>query len=215
MQTLETEINQVQTQNQTFQVSSNEDLVKINTVLRGVKMLQKKVCDELDPEISKAHKTHKGLTELKKKYLKPLEEVEAKITNAIKAWTLKQEEEARLLQERINKDLAEKAEALRQEKLKEAEGADEFTRELVKEQAEEIKNDTVSLEACKEATVVKQDGQYKRSCWKARIINQEIVPKAYWIINEELLDKIAKHSKGQEQIPGVEFWDDFTIVTKI
>ncbi len=210
---IELEINQAS--QQVYEIKTNEDLPKINAVLKGIKQLKKKVEDELNPEIEKAHKAHKGLNDLKNKYLKPLKDVEDKINIELKRWTLKQEEEARLLQEKINKQLAESAEKERQRLLKEAESSNDWKAETLKEKAQEIIAVTVDIKDCKETVAPKVEGQYKRSNWKARITNYEFVPKAYWIVDEKALDEVAKKEKGQIKISGVEFYDDFTIVTKI
>jgi thioesterase domain-containing protein len=174
----------------------------------------KRVTDILDPKIKLAHETHKSLTTMKKEELKPLEEIESKINKAFKDYDVKKQEEARLLQEKINKDLAEQAEALRQKQLKEAENASEWEQEIVKESVAEIKPVAVSIEDCKSTVIQKIDGQHKRSCWRARIINPDLIPKEYWIINESLLDKKAKELKDKFDIPGCESWDDYTFVTK-
>lgn len=199
-----------------FEITSNEDLTRLNLVLRRIKQSKDKICEKLDPEIANAYKTHKGLTALKKETLKPWEEVETKINNSIKAWHIKQEEEARLLQERINKQLSEQAEALRQQKLKEAdEKGSDWSKEIAKEEVKNIVTDTIDLKACKEAVIQKQEGQYKRSNWKAEIIDSNKVPKEFWTIDLQALDVYAKKTKGTIPVEGVRFYDDFTIVTKI
>lgn len=217
MQTLiENEINQIQQENkESFVVNSNEDLIRINAVLRGVKALKKKVTDELDPEIKKANDAHKGLTALRKKHLLPLEEIEDKINSAIKFFTIKQEQEAILLQKKINKDLADKAEAEKKRILEESKQSDEWGAEILKEQASQIVAQTVSKEECIKSVAPKQEGQYKRSNWKARITNEELIPRIWLMPNMQLLEKRAKELKVQGMtIPGVEFYDDFTMVTK-
>lgn len=201
--------------NVNYEITSIADVERINLILRRVIEIEKKICDRIDPEIANAYKTHKGLTALKKEELAPILRVKEQINVSLKAWQIKKEQEAKELRDRINKELAEKAEALRLEKLKEAEGKDEWSKELAVEEAESIKADSVDIVACKEAVIPKQEGQYKRSNWKARVVDYNLVPKIYWKIDEKLLDEVAKKEKGQFNIQGVEFYDDFTIVTKV
>ncbi len=210
-QLVETEITQIQ--NQVFKIENNEDLVKVNAILKGVKGLQKKVKEELDPEIAKAHDAHKGLTTLREKYLKPLKDVEIKINDALKKWQLKIEQDARDLQDKINKDLSEKAEQEKQRLLSEA--TDEWSQEVAQEKASEIKPVTVDLKECQQAVTIKQEGQYKRSNWKAKCVDIEKIPLKFLMVNESALNYCAKDENiRKEGIPGVEFYDDFTIVTK-
>ncbi len=61
------EIEQVSVQE--YVINNAEDLVRINAVLKGVKQLQKKVKEELDPVIERAHQSHKEATSLRNKYL--------------------------------------------------------------------------------------------------------------------------------------------------
>ncbi len=210
---IENEIDQIS--KQSFAISNAEDLLRINAVLKGIKGLKKKIEDELNPEIEKAHKAHKGLTELKKKYLKPLEAVEASINTELKVWTLKQEEEARLLKEKIDADLARKAEEEKKRLLKEADGKDDWAKEVAQEKVQEIIPVTVDLKDCKETIAPKQEGQYKRSNWKARIVDESRIPHNFFIVDEKKLDKYAKEFKELASVTGVEFYDDFTIVTKV
>lgn len=212
-QLIQTEIEQLQKTNQ-YIIENDDDLKKINATLRGVKSLKDKVCSELDPEIKKAHEAHKGLTQLRKKYLEPLEYVEKKINDALKQWTLKKEEEARLLQEKINLELAKKVEEEKKKLLESAKG-DEWEEEVIKEKINNIKPVIVDLSECNKAISSKQDGQYKKSNWKARIIDVNKIPREFMIPDMDLLNKFAKEHKENFGIPGVEAYDDFTIVTKI
>ena len=54
-------------------------------------------------------------------------------------------------------------------------------------------------------TVQKQAGESTRQIWYAEIINPSLVPREYLMVNEKMLDGIAKNSKGAMQIPGVVF----------
>lgn len=197
-----------------YSVNSNEDLIKINAMLRGIKQLKKKVTDELDPEIDKANKAHKGLTALKKKHLEPLEAIEYQINDSIKSWAIKQEEEARILQQKINEQLANQAEEEKKRILDSA--TDEWSKEIFYEKVKAMVPVTVDIKDCKETVAPKVEGQYKRSNWKAKVIDEELIPRCWLMPNMPLLEKRAKELKIEGMtIPGVEFYDDFTIVTKI
>lgn len=207
---------EVQSLPKTFEITSNEDVEKINIVLRRVIEMIKHVESELNPQIKLAHESHKAAMATKKKLLEPLETVEYNINVALRNWQVKKEAEAKTLQDKINKQLAEAAEEQRKKVELEAKNAtNEWDKEVAVDKLADIKTDSVELAVCKEAIAPKITGQYKKSNWKARVINPELVPDEYWIINESMLDKVAKMTKGEEKINGIEFFDDFTIVTKM
>lgn len=211
-QLIEKEIEQLPSE---YEVNSNEDLERLTLVLRGVKGLQGKVKEELDPQVLQAHKAHKGLTELRAKYLNPLQAIEQNINTAIKMWHVKQDAEARLINDRINKELAEEAEKTKQEELKKAMEADsEWEQETALAKAHAIVPVEVKLEDVKSSLLPKQEGQYKRDNWKAKIVDETLIPREYLVVNMPLLNQLAKESKGQLSVQGVECWNDFTIVTR-
>ena len=141
-----------------YEITCEEDLQKLNLILRKIIEMEKKICDRIDPEIANAYKTHKGLTALKKEELQPFLNVKAKINDALKLWQIKKDAEAKALQDKINADLAKKAEEYKQELLQEAESSNEWDKEVLKEKANEIVPQAVDLSACKEAVTEKQQG---------------------------------------------------------
>jgi hypothetical protein len=199
--------------NTNFDIQSEADVVKINLILRRTIEFEKMICDRIDPEIANAYKTHKGLTAMKKEELQPILNVKERCNASLKDWQRKKEAEAKALQDKINADLKAQVEAEKARLLSEAK--DDFSKEIAKEKIEEMKAVQVDLKECQTAVIQKQEGQYKRSNWKAKIVNPDLVPKEFWKIDESMLDKVAKMTKGNQEIPGVEFWDDFTIVTKV
>jgi septal ring factor EnvC (AmiA/AmiB activator) len=64
------------------------------------------------------------------------------------------------------------------------------------------------------STVTKQAGESVRITWKARVINASLVPRTYLMVNETALDKQAKATQNTVQIPGVEFYEEKTMVRR-
>lgn len=212
---MENNIEEYKLEDVNFEISNTEDVNRLTLILRRIKQIKDSICEKIDPRISDAYKAHKGLTALKKETLKPFEDAESKINNSLKQWQIKKDEEARLLKEKLDKELAEQAEKLRLEKLKEAENTDdELLKEIALEKASEIKADTFELKQVQLAVQPKIDGQYKRDNWRAKVVNPDLVPKEFWIVDEKALDRVAKLTKGETEVPGIEFWNDFSIVTK-
>ena len=48
-----------------------------------------------------------------------------------------------------------------------------------------------------------------KSHWVHRIVNAELVPKEYWVIDEGLIREAVR--KGLREIPGVEIWDEGSV----
>lgn len=66
---------------------------------------------------------------------------------------------------------------------------------------------------------VKLNGTHVRKVWKARIVDESKVPIYHGKmcirdINMSLLNDIAKYSQGKEQIDGVEFYQEETVVIR-
>ena len=111
----------------------------------------------------------------------------------------RQEEEARLRelarqeQERLRKEAEEKAAALI------AEGKAEEAAEI-KQDVPVVPLPTVRTEQPKVA------GISRRQVWKARVIDPTKVPRDYLMVNEKALDALAKSTKGEIKVDGVEFY---------
>lgn len=188
------ELDEVKVEEIQCDIRTEADQLRLTFVLKKIQETLNKIDAKLDPRIAEAYKSHKGLTALKKETRAPFENAKDKINQSLKSWQLKKELEARLLQDKINAELKAKAEVI---------------------WSDDEKVDSVSLEACKEAVVPKIDGQYKKSNWKAKVVDQLKVPIEFWMIDEKALDKFAKEFKKDAKLEGVEFYDDFSIVTKV
>jgi len=64
------------------------------------------------------------------------------------------------------------------------------------------------------STVEKLQGVSMKKNWKARVINEALVPREYLIIDLQKLDKIAKAVKGSLSIPGVEFYSEDVLASR-
>ena len=51
-------------------------------------------------------------------------------------------------------------------------------------------------------------GVSTREVWKARVVNATLVPREYLVVNEKMLADVAKATKGQLVIAGVEFYSE-------
>lgn len=87
--------------------------------------------------------------------------------------------------------------------------------ETSEEKAQEIeaKASTVVAERVVAEVPVVQ-GLSTRTIWRARIVDPKLVPDAYKIVNEKMIQELAKTTKGTVPIPGVEFYPDQIIAQR-
>ena len=50
--------------------------------------------------------------------------------------------------------------------------------------------------------------------WKFRVVNPDLVPREYLIIDEKKLNEIARTTKGTINIAGIEFYSEKSIRTR-
>lgn len=58
-------------------------------------------------------------------------------------------------------------------------------------------------------------GISERKVWKHRIVDQAKIPREYLIPDEKTLGALAKSTQGRVQIPGVEFYFESTIASRL
>jgi hypothetical protein len=73
---------------------------------------------------------------------------------------------------------------------------------------------TVASSVSVSSTVKRQAGESVRITRKARVVNLSLVPREYLMVNEKMLDIAAKTSRGPSTIPGVEFYEERSIIRK-
>jgi hypothetical protein len=57
-------------------------------------------------------------------------------------------------------------------------------------------------------------GVSSRKTWKARVIDEALVPREYLVVNQAKLDQFAKLTKGAGDVPGVEFYEQETLAAR-
>lgn len=122
---------------------------------------------------------------------------------------IRREQEDKLRREAAAKEAAEKKRLEERAAKAEASGKTEKAEEL-RQQAEEVFVSAPIIAS----NVQKVDGISMRKNWKARVVDATKVPREYLIVNEPMLDKMAKATKGELNIPGVEFYSEDIISSR-
>jgi hypothetical protein len=186
-------------------VKTPEQYSEASDFLKAVKGAQKRVTDFFSPMKSKAHEAWKAITTTEAATLKPLQDAEAQVKRVLVAYQAEQEAirqaEQRRLQAAADEAARKERERLEKEaaKLKTPE-----LREARLEQAAAVIAPVVTVAAVTPVIA----GQSVRKTWKARVVNQALVPREWLVVNEKALDAFAKATKGAVPVAGVEMYEE-------
>jgi hypothetical protein len=187
-------------------ITSQEQYDEAAVLLKLVKERQKKVKESFDPIVDKAHKAHKEAVAQRDKLLNPLLNAEKDYKRLMINYDNQKKAEARAEQDRLQK-LAD-AEAAKQKKiLDEKIARAEASGKLEKVEAFQAQKETIiPIQApVIAARINNPSGVSYRDNWTAEVIDINLVPREYMIVNIQALNGIAKSTKGTIQIPGVKF----------
>lgn len=211
-------------------VRSQQDREEVSKNVKNARFIRNRVEKFFEEMKANAYRTWKSICSLEKSYTDKCDEYEKVANRAILGY----DEEIRMEQDR----LAAEAEAKRQAEEKarqDAEAAlrlaedaeDESTveeREALLRESQEAERkaseERAAAERARAQTFVrKESGESLRVTMKARVIDANLVPREYLIVDQKMLDTMAKAKKeqiAQKQfsIPGVEFYEEKTMVRK-
>jgi hypothetical protein len=188
-------------------VITNQEQYNVATdVLKDVKARYKELDTQRKSITQPLDEAKKQVMELFRMPLELLDGAEKKIKGLMIGYTNKKEQEAREEQARLQK-LAD-AEAAKQKKI--------LDEKIARAEASGKKEKVEELEAQKDAVVSiavpvissnidTPTGLSYREKWSAIIVDPNLIPREYLIVNEKALEKIAQATKGSLQIPGVRF----------
>jgi hypothetical protein len=192
-------------------ISNQQDYNNAAELCKDIKAKIKQIEDYWKGLKDNAYKAWKDICTKEKELLSPFTNAESEIKGKMTAWQRQKMEEERQQREEQERRKREEAEMLLQEAAKaDAEGNAERS-EFMLEAAESVQN--MKFEQPK---AVKTAGTSVKTVWKARIINENIVPvelngMLIRPIDTALINKLAVSSKGTFKIPGVEFYEDISI----
>ena len=198
-------------ENNNYKIQNNDDLELSAELLKTVKVKFK--------EIDALHKSFvqpiKESIERINRFFSPVklrcQDIEYKIKSEIMAYrqTLeraRREEELRIKKELEAQMIKEQKALERKVKLAEKAGNTERV-EKINAQIETIKDADVPAVRI-ESKMPDIAGVSFRKTWKARVINEDILPRKFLIPNIKMLNDFAKATKGQIQVEGVEFYPE-------
>lgn len=207
------ETNEIVTQAENLKIQNQDHYKEAANDLMRIKGVLKKIDETFDPIISDAHKTHKSACDAKKSLTDPLTKAEKNIKKAMIDYDDEQEQIAKKLEEKLQKEAEAKAAEKKQALLDQADlaielGADDTAEELLN-QADTVQSMTPLVSA----NTVSVGGIAKKKTWKAKVVNEKAVP-AYFgdfeirKVDQGILNKIAQMTSGTAKIPGIEFYEE-------
>lgn len=188
-------------------------MAKANQYFLVIKGIRKKIADTMDPIISAAFTTHKTAVAKKKELEAPLITAESYLNGQIAVYhewqeKIRQEEEARLRQIYLEKELArrkaEEADKLAQAELLEAAGAKDEAEQLISEAIQENEAPVVVNVPSPPTPKVEMAGMAMVTTWKFRIVNESLIPRDYLIPDETKIGAVVRSLHEKHNIPGIE-----------
>lgn len=198
-------------QAKSFIISNQQDYNNAAEICKDIKAKIKTIQDYWKDLKDKAYKAWKDICAKESDLLAPYTKAEGEIKGKMTEFQRQKMEEKRILreeQERFRKEEAERLMKAAEEA--QSSGETEQADYLVEEAA---KAETMEFKPFKQE---KTAGTAVKKIWKARVTNESIVPVSIMgtvirPVDLSALDKLAKFSKGQTQVPGVDFYEDVQI----
>jgi hypothetical protein len=190
-------------------IATQEQFVAVNAEVVRIKSVRKQVEELFADSKEQAHKAHKAICAAEKKLLDPLALAEAQYNPMIINYTREQERKRKEEEARIQKEAEEAAKTERQRLIAEAQaamdnGADDNQGEELIAQAETVVPVPIYRPA---APIPKPIGLTIADNWTYEVVDINLVPRAYLMVDETKLSKQAKATKDTVPVPGIRFYN--------
>jgi len=194
-------------------VTDAQTYTAAGSLWKSIGEMIKEVKDTFDPICDAAHKAHKAAVEKRAKYLDPLTAAQKSVKGLMSAWDAEQERIRREEQARIEAELRKQEEERRLQEAIEAEAAMKAqgaTKEEVAEETAAILETpvTVAPVVIPKSVPKMQGGPVYRTIWKARIINERLIPREYLVPDMVKINGLVRSLKGAANIPGVQAYEE-------
>lgn len=186
-------------------ISSVSQRLSAAEMIKTIKAKRNQIVAFFADSKQKAYAAWKAVTANESSFTDKLDTLERNLKKAIGNFDLDQEAKRIAEQARLQKIADEQAAAERAKLARKA----IITRNPEKraEIREEIKN-VAAVEVVVPVAPSKAVGERTRKTWKARVINESLVPREFLIVNEAALDAFARTTKGATNVAGVEFYEE-------
>jgi hypothetical protein len=202
---IQKQVLEIQQATKVLTIRNADDYKVAGEMSNAISQLRKQIDATFDPIIAKAHEAHKEAIAQKRKFSLPLEMDQRLIDGKLMAWSRQQEEIRRRKEAELAAELKKKQEdeALAQAEELERQGSPELA-ETVLQQQVEAPAPVVALPT----ETPRIAGFAKRTIWRFRIVNPELVPREYLSPDELKIGGVVRSLKGATKIPGVQVYEE-------
>lgn len=187
-----------------FAVATVEDYQGAGGELKRIKSLAKIIDDKRKAMTRPLDESKKAIMDFFRGPLDALTKAEGLIKGAMLSYDREQERQRREEEERQRELQRKEAERLAKLAEKAEARGDEAKAEAFQERASVVAQAPVFVQ--KAMPVVQ--GVQRRKVWKYRVVDSAQVPREYMLINDQMLNSLAKSAKGTIHVPGVEFYEE-------
>lgn len=198
-------------------ITDNDQYGLASQLLVEHKKRIKAVKDYWDKPKSMAKQAHQEICDKEKSMLAPFTQAESIIKASMANYQRKVDEDRRVAEAEVRKQQREEAERLMAEAIKAEDSGNTTRANAVMAMATTLDE----MPVVSEVEAPKAAGISTRKTWKARVRCDSSVPiySAEGVmlrpVDIAVLNNIARMTKGQETIPGVEFYEDVTISARV
>ncbi len=210
-ESLEQETSALAVQAEALKITDAASFERAGLFLRGVKAMRERVANTFDPIQTKAHAAWKEVLRQRKTIEEPMERAERIVKGSISTYTLEQERRARVEAARAAAAAKKADEERRLAEAASLEAAGE------PEAAAAVLDEPAPPPPPPPAPVARVSGITTRTVWKARVTDKAALiravadgkaPSSLLEVDEASLGALARASKGELRIPGVEAFEE-------
>ena len=198
-------------------IATDDDNISAANFLMTIKGMIKKVKEKFAPAKDNAWKAHKAITALESEILMPLKKAELNLKGKMVAF----ERQAEIERQRLQAVQEADARRIEVEAIKAQEAASKLldkgkdekaevkmqVAETLQVKADEIRQTVIASPMTRNAGISYKDN------WTAIVKDIALVPREYLVPNMTALNGLAKATKGNLQISGVEFVNNRTVAS--
>lgn len=206
--TLGAEVSVIESQAESMVIVNNDDFTLAGNMARDIKAAQKKVEAYWEPMRTTTYNAYKAVTDHKKAMIDPLKNAEAILKKKMSAYQVEQERKRREQEEALKRLAMEELNRKLDEAAKAEENGDAAGAEYAMAEAEIM--DTYAQTATVTQDAAKVAGVYQSKSWEIKNIDLSKLPDEFAGVlirpaDLKAIMQLIKASKGQIQIPGVEY----------
>lgn len=211
VQIIKSEVAPVVDQAASMVVNSAESYGTASDFLKRVKQAQVRVTAFFAPMKQKAYEAHKAITAQESETLKPLQQAESTVKRIMSEYY--QEQERKRIAEQQKAQVAADEAARKERERLEREAAKLKTPELRERRLEQAAQVIAPMiQVATAVPVIAGQSVVKR--WKAVVVNVDLVPREYMVVNDTALQALARATKGAVKVAGVQFVEEVGFATK-